>query len=190
MHVARLSAALLVVAGCTHDLGALRARGETDGGPDAPVAAETPPAVIAEDPAVGGAITCMLDGIAERGGEVAGLGRGADTATATVDRTMVSACVRADFVAAAPTERVVVSARQVTGACGDECTTACGTAPSLHVFTGDDRGYRRVASLTPGTELADEVVPVGDTIRYVVLCRGSEPATHDDLEVDYLAAVR
>ena len=182
--------ALLMLAACSHDLGALRARGPVDGGPDVGGPFETAPTVVSEEPVVTDSITCTLDGISERGGDLAGLGRGADTETVTVDRRMVTACLRADFVSALPTESALVVARQTMGACGDACTTECGTAPEVHVFAGDTRSYRHIGTFTPGPELADQTFTVADTIRYILVCRGSQAATHDDVEVDYVALLR
>lgn len=190
MRVAILAMSVVAIAGCSHDLGALRARGPVDGGPDSGGPFETAPTVVSEEPAVTGSITCTLDGIGERSGDVAGLGRGADTESVTVDRRMVTACLRADFVTPLPTESALVSARQTMGACGDACTTECGTAPEVHVFAGDTRAYRHIGTFTPGPELADESFPVADTIRYILVCRGAEAATHDDVEVDYVAVIR
>ena len=190
MRGALVAASLLALGGCSHDLGALRARGPVDGGPDSGGPFETAPTVVSEEPVVTAAITCTLDGIGERGGDLAGLGRGSDTETVTVDRRMVTACLRADYVTPLPTESAIVSARQTTGACGDACTTECGVAPEVHVFAGDTRAYRHIGTFTPGVELADETFPVADTIRYILVCRGAEPATQDDVEVDYVAVVR
>lgn len=181
---------VLLCAGCFHDIGALRARGPVDGGPDTGPPEEVIPSVLAADPAIDGAITCALEGLVARGGSLAGLARAADTGTAIVDGISVSSCLRADLVSVAETESLIVSARAAGPVCGDDCGAECGMAAALQVFVGDGERYRHVATVIPTAELADHPVGIGEPIRDVVLCRSDAPDGADNVEIDYLAAFR
>ncbi len=95
-------------------------------------------------------------------------------------------CVGLDLGALFPVGEFVVRARPVGIACTEPCADGCGIGDYFTTWTGSERG---VYTLEDNVEMtsdlfADFTIPVGQRIRYLVVCRDVWGENRDDVEID------
>lgn len=103
-----------------------------------------------------------------------------------IDGRFVSSCIAAEF----SNDIIAIEVRiaSTAKACGQECTTQCGTSRSAYLYAGHAFGqYKYVGVLNVTPTLKSYAVKIPDAIgpsRYAVVCRTGAGYHRDDLIVD------
>jgi len=114
------------------------------------------------------------------------------TTNAHFDGKFVTGCVGAQLQGTFPT--VVVRARSVEKACGNDCTgTGCGTGMWFGLFVRTDAGPKWIATPTLTTSFADQTVRLPAAVAtdpLVIVCRSSSAGDRNDVLVDFVGGCR